>query len=106
MLVIDPRGAIVRTIAPPQPGNVGSLALPFGNAGFDAHGRLVYHDLRATCGASGACGVGRPQPAPPAASTADLPGWAVHDSAPVLRADLATHAIDTIAFLATQHSPR
>jgi hypothetical protein len=92
MLVIGPDGALGRTLSVPRPGDAFALTgLAFGAPGFDARGRLVYRTMAmpAMRGAAGG--------APGGAPTAP----AFPDSAPLLRVDLATRAVDTAAFVRT-----
>lgn len=91
MLVIDPDGKVVRVIAAPRPQDAAALlgGATGGNAGFDAHGRLVYSNHRNV--------VRTPQrpgedPVPPQAA----------DSAPIVRFDLRTRKADTAAFMRVQ----
>jgi hypothetical protein len=87
MFVIDPNGKIVRTIAVPQPNEVGSLiGGPYGTPGIDAQGRLVY---KARVG--GSVKVIR-SPAPGQPPLPDVP-----DSGMVVRFDLVTRKVDTVA---------
>ncbi len=84
MLVIDPNGKIVRTMAAPMPNEVGQLiGGPNGTPGFDAQGRLVY---RAQI---------RPNfsKAPPGG----LPMPELPESSIVVRVDLKTRKVDTAA---------
>ena len=90
MLVIDPAGKIVRTMAAPRANDVqfligGSL----GNPGFDARGRLVYRTMEPDVGLRGAR---LPQPGQP--WVAPMPP----DSAALVRFDLATRTLDTVGF--------
>jgi hypothetical protein len=86
MLVIDPAGKIVRTMAAPRPNDVQFLTGgPLGNPGFDSKGRLVYRtrdQLRMTPPAPGQPFVMPPQP----------------DSAALVRFDLASRKLDTAGF--------
>jgi hypothetical protein len=87
MLVIDPNGKIVRTLAVPNPNEVNFLiGGPYGTAGLDQQGRLVY---KARVG-----GFGNIIPAPVLGvpPPPDIP-----DSAMVVRFDLVTRKVDTVA---------
>lgn len=87
MFVIDANGKIVRTIAVPQPNEVNFLiGGPFGTPGLDPQGRLVY---KARVG-----GFGKffPAPVPGQPPPPEIP-----DSGMVVRFDLATRAVDTVA---------
>ena len=87
MFLIDGSGKIVRTMAAPQASEVNFLVGgPFGTPGLDPQGRLVY---KARVGGFGKIMQG-PQPGKP--PPPDIP-----DSGMVVRFDLATRAIDTVA---------
>ena len=89
MLVVDPNGKIVRTMAAPRPNDVNFLiGGPFGNPGFDAKGRLVYRTL--DFGFRG--GRGGPQPGQPFVPPTPP------DSSALVRFDLATRKLDTVGF--------
>ena len=89
MLVIDPAGKIVRTMAAPRPNDVNFLASPaFGFPGFDSQGRLVYRVM--DFGFRGGRG---PQPGQP--FTPPTPP----DSAALVRFDLASRKLDTASFV-------
>jgi hypothetical protein len=88
MLVIDPVGKVVRVMAVPRPNDAPFMVGgPFGTPGFDSQGRIVYR------------GFTRPTMPPPSAQgqqgffAPEQP-----DSAPVLRVNLATRALDTATF--------
>ena len=86
MLVIDPNGKIVRTMAAPLPNEVNALiGGQNGTPGFDAQGRLVY----------------RAQIRPVFTSRAAEPGKfqmpQIPDSSYVVRVDLKTRKVDTAA---------
>jgi hypothetical protein len=87
MLVIDGQGKIARAMAAPRPNEVGALiGGPMGTPGFDASGRLVYRappQFRFSPPAPGAA------PTPP-----PFP-----DSAAIVRIDLSTRKLDTVAFI-------
>lgn len=79
MYMLDPTGQIRRVMAVPRVEDVVSLGGgPFGNPGFDAAGRLVY----------------RAPPRTNARGPVTLP-----DSAPIVRIDLVSRHMDTLAFL-------
>jgi len=86
MMVIDPKGALGRTMAIPRPDDAMALTgVAFGAAGFDTQGRLVYR-------------------APPRFNFRPNPNGAftppvMPDSAPIVRVDLATRKLDTVTFL-------
>ncbi len=87
MLVIDPQGNVGRVMAAPRPNDIMSLlGGPFGSAGFDAQGRLVYRS-------NGAQPAFRP-PQPGQPFTPPV----FPDSAMVVRFDLASRKLDTAAF--------
>lgn len=83
VLVYDPAGKIARVMAPPKPSDVRTIIAYTGVAAVDAQGRFLYRGLlpapRPTLNASG-----QPVPGTPP------------DSAPVLRGDFETRALDTI----------
>ena len=88
MLVIAPAGNITRVMSAPRPEDVSSLiGGPNGSPGFDTSGRLVYRQpVRPRMAASPS---GRPMPEFP-------------DSVPVVRFDLASRTLDTVAFYGVQ----
>ena len=87
MLVIDPSGKIIRTMAAPRPNDVNFLTGgAFGNPGFDAQGRLVYRTID-----FGMRGM-RPQPGQPFVPPTPP------DSSALVRFDLATRKLDTVGF--------
>ncbi|HVZ47582.1 MAG TPA: hypothetical protein VG916_02250, partial [Gemmatimonadaceae bacterium] len=96
MLVIDGRGQVARVMSVPRPNDANSLVGgPNGTPAFDAQGRLVYRaspQLRFTQNASGRAGGSGA--APTGFAMPELP-----DSIALVRIDLATRAVDTIAKL-------
>ena len=92
MLLIDPTGKIARVMSAPRANDVGFLVGgPFGNPGFDAQGRLIYRapPRFAFNGPRPSSGNALPQiPSPP-------------DSAALVRFDLATRKLDTVAWFKT-----
>ena len=87
MLVIDANGKVVRTLAAPNPNEVNFLiGGPYGTPGLDQQGRLVY---KARVG-----GFGKiiPAPVPGQPPPPDIP-----DSGMVVRFDLVTRKVDTVA---------
>lgn len=86
MLVIDGAGKVVRVMAAPRPDDVQFLVGgAFGNPGFDANGRLVYRSFfRPNFGRRGGGGAFTPPEFP--------------DSAALVRFDLGTRTLDTVAF--------
>ena len=87
MFVIDPDGKIVRTMAVPQPNEVPFLiGGPYGTPGVDAQGRLVY---KARVG--GFVKI-MPRTVPGQPPPPDVP-----DSGMVVRFDLSTRSVDTVA---------
>ncbi len=91
MLLIDPAGKIVRVMSAPRAEDVGFLiGGPFGTAGFDPQGRLIYRaPPRFVFAAPLSTGNGMPQlPTPP-------------DSAAIVRFDLATRKLDTVTWFKT-----
>lgn len=102
LVIIDPAGGLGRTVSAPRPGDAMSLAVEVGHAAFDSRGLLVYGDVNGRCSPRG-CTPGparhvRPT-ATPAAAASPL-SYTAHDSVAVLRADLATHRIDTVGYVA------
>ena len=91
MLVIDPAGKIIRTMAAPRANDINSLiGGASGNPGFDASGRLVYRvqDFFSFGRGRGA----GPQPGQPFVPPTPP------DSAALVRFDLATRKLDTVGF--------
>jgi len=88
MLVIDPAGKIIRTMAAPRANDVNFLiGGPRGNPGFDAKGRLVYR-APPDFGRN----IRMPQPGQPFVMPTPP------DTAALVRFDLATRKLDTVAF--------
>ena len=88
MLVIDPAGKIIRTMAAPRANDVNFLiGGALGNPGFDARGRLVYRTID-----FGMRGMRPPQPGQP--FTPPTPP----DSSALVRFDLSTRKLDTVGF--------
>jgi len=88
MLVIDPNGKIIRTMAAPRPNDVGFLTGgAAGNPGFDGQGRLVYRVMDFGFGRGMRPEPGKPfvPPTPP-------------DSSALVRFDLASRKLDTAGF--------
>ena len=86
MLVIDPAGKLGRTMAVPRSHDATAIAgNGLGVPGFDAHGRLVYHG-QPKFQLLGSPGAGPRAPVFP-------------DSLPLVRVDLATRKLDTVAFV-------
>jgi hypothetical protein len=90
MLVIDPAGKVGRVMSVPRSQDAMMLAAntAFGMPGFDASGRLVYR------------GNFRPQ-LPPMGPNGPMGPPQMPDSAPIVRIDLATRVLDTVAFIKT-----
>ncbi|MEO5815576.1 MAG: hypothetical protein ABIT20_09885 [Gemmatimonadaceae bacterium] len=89
MLVIDPSGKIIRTMAAPRPNDVNFLTGgALGNPGFDAKGRLVYRTIDFGFGRGGP----RPEPGKPFVPPTPP------DSSALVRFDLATRKLDTVGF--------
>src|SRR5690349_22951223 len=93
MLVLDGNGEIKRVMAAPRPDDVFSLvggALGF--PGFDARGRLVYRATGLNFGRRGFGGGGGGAGGPGGFQPPTFP-----DSTPLVRFDLATRKLDTVA---------
>ncbi|MDB4890900.1 MAG: hypothetical protein JWL61_2755 [Gemmatimonadetes bacterium] len=89
MLVIDPNGKIIRTMAAPRPNDVNFLTGgAAGNPGFDGQGRLVYRTMDFGFGRGGP----RPEPGKPFVPPTPP------DSSALVRFDLATRKLDTAGF--------
>lgn len=98
MLVIDGSGKIGRVMSVPRANDAQFLiGGPFGAAGFDPQGRLVYRAPPRPVfsgglpGGAGGGGSARPAFTPPV----------IPDSAALVRVDLATRKVDTLAFIKT-----
>jgi hypothetical protein len=90
MLVIDPQGKIQRVMSIPRPSDAMTLGnATFGTAAFDATGRLVYRGFN----------MPRPQMRPGANGGMDFQPPDIPDSTAILRIDLSTRALDTVAFV-------
>lgn len=91
MLVIDAEGTIARVMSVPRPEEAAALtSISFGSPGFDREGWIVYRALPSMRRMMrGAPGSGERPPAPP-----EMP-----DTAAIVRLDLATRAVDTIAWV-------
>ena len=91
MLLIDPGGKIARVMSAPRAQDVGFLiGGPFGAAGFDPSGKLVYRappNFQALARGPGANGL-PPVPQPP-------------ESAAIVRFDLTSRKLDTATFFKT-----
>lgn len=98
MLVIDPNGKIARVMSAPRANDAGFLVGgPFGTPGFDPQGRIIYRaPPRITFGG----GRGGPGAATGGTREAFSPP-VIPDSAPLVRVDLATRKVDTLAFFKT-----
>ena len=95
LLVIDPQGRIVRVMAAPQPGDLRLLASSA--SGVDARGNLIYR---------GAVPRAAPASGSVAASGRDQVAMQLADSAPILRANFETRAVDTIGKVKVQSTAR
>ena len=103
MLVVDPRGVVVRTVAPPRPSDAPALVIPVVNAALDGAGRIVYRGVRgAFCAPSGGCGyqTGSSTTDSSTARNLAVPAYALHDSIAILRGNVAGHTVDTVGFVA------
>jgi hypothetical protein len=98
LIVLDPKGRMVRTIAPPRPADIVSLLT---TGAFDGHGHLVYplsgFSVPVLNGPGGAPPTDLPPKAPARpVATGNIPP---QDSSAILRANIAAHVIDTAGFL-------
>ncbi|HEY6219087.1 MAG TPA: hypothetical protein VIV65_03450 [Gemmatimonadaceae bacterium] len=84
LLIFDPMGRQIRSMAPPHAADLLYLGLPasFGHPAFDNQGRLVYRSAN----------VGRPAPGVSQAMRV------LHDSEPILRGDFDRRVVDTLAW--------
>ena len=100
MLVIDGNGRIARVMSAPRANDANFLVGgPFGTPGFDPQGRLVYRaPPRITFGGGGPRGGAA---AAPGGSRDAFTPPTIPDSAPLVRVDLATRKLDTLAFFKT-----
>ena len=97
MLVIDPAGKVGRTMSVPRAQDANALvSAAFGTPGFDARGRLVYRSMPALRFAGGGPGGPAPGGGVRAFTPPEMP-----DSAPLVRVDLASRAVDTLAYVKT-----
>jgi hypothetical protein len=99
LLVLDPSGKQVRSMAPPHASDLMFLGIPaaFGRPGFDPQGRLVYRTIV------------RPnfRPQPTAGGNQKMEMTPVNvDSAPILRGDFDKRAVDTLAWMKTPSQGR
>ena len=86
MLVVDPNGKIGRVMSVPRSQDAMFIANPGGATTYDPAGRLVYRGML--------------RPAMPARSpNGGLMPPELPDSAPILRVDIATRKVDTIAYI-------
>jgi hypothetical protein len=94
LLVLDPTGKQVRSMAPPRAQDLMFLGIPaaFGRPGFDPKGRLIYRTQIPP----------NIRPAPTPSGDQKVAMTPVNpDSAPILRGDFDTRKVDTIAWLKT-----
>ena len=99
LLVLDATGKMVRSMAPPHTQDLIFLGVPaaFGRPGFDPKGRLIYRtQLRPNI---------RPAPTPSGSQKVEMTP-VNPDSAPILRGDFDTRAVDTIAWMKTPSQGR
>jgi hypothetical protein len=98
LLILDPTGKHVRSIAPPKLVDLAFLGMParFGRPGFDPNGRLIYRSqIRRNIRPSMAGSNQRIEMVP-----------VNPDSAPILRGDFANRTVDTIAWIRTPGQTR
>jgi hypothetical protein len=99
LLVLDPTGKQVRSMAPPRAADLMFLGIPggFGRPGFDPKGRLIYRSLvRPNF---------RPTPTPSGSQKMEMTPVNV-DSAPILRGDFDTRTVDTLGWMRTPSQGR
>ena len=99
LLVLDPSGKQIRSMAPPRAQDLMFLGIPaaFGRPGFDAKGRLVYRtQLPPNL---------RPAPTPSGGQKVEMAPINA-DSAPIVRGDFDTRRVDTIAWMKTPSQGR
>lgn len=99
LLVLDPTGKQVRSMAPPRAADLMFLGIPagFGRPGFDPKGRLIYRSMvRPNF---------RPAPTPGGNQKMEMTPVNV-DSAPILRGDFDTRTVDTLAWMRTPSQGR
>lgn len=97
--VLDATGKTVRSMAPPHAADLLYLGLPaaFGRPGLDPKGRLIYRSqLRPNF---------RPTPTPSGSQKMEMTPINA-DSAPILRGDFDTRAVDTLAWMKTPSQGR
>jgi hypothetical protein len=100
MLVIDANGKIARVMSAPRANDANFLVGgPFGTPGFDPQGRLIYR-APPRIGFGGGGPRGGAAAAPGGSRDAFTPPT-IPDSAPLVRVDLATRKLDTLAFFKT-----
>jgi len=95
MLVIDPNGKIARVMSTPRANDASFLiGGPFGTPGFDSQGRLVYRAPPSINFAGGPRGA-------PGGTRMEFTAPVIPDSAALVRVDLTTRKVDTLAFFKT-----
>src|SRR3954468_1117507 len=99
LLVLDPNGKQVRSMAPPRAQDLIFLGIParFGRPGFDSKGRLIYRTQLPP----------NIRPAPTPSGDQEVKLTPVNaDSAPIVRGDFDTRRIDTVAWMKTPSQGR
>lgn len=98
MLVVDPAGQVARVMSVPRADDAMALANPnaFGTPGLDAKGRLVYRAMPSMRMVR--------REGPPGSAPGAAPGIAggmpqLPDTMPLVRVDLASRKVDTLAWL-------
>jgi len=95
MLVIDGNGKIARVMSAPRANDAAFLVGgPFGTPGFDPQGRIIYR-------APPQISFGGPRRAARGGTRENFSPPVIPDSAPLVRVDLATRKVDTLAFFRT-----
>lgn len=105
MLVLDPMGKVARVMSVPRTQDAAALTGMMGATQYDPAGRLVYRSFgfgmrgAATPGGQGGPGIMRGGPGAGGGAFSMAPE--IPDSAAIVRVDLATRRLDTVAFIRT-----
>jgi hypothetical protein len=100
LLVLDPSGKQVRSMAPPHAQDLMFLGIPasFGRPGFDNKGRLIYRTMLRNNNMM-------PKTTPGGSQKIDMQAISA-DSSPIVRGDFDTRTVDTIAWMKTPSQGR